>query len=288
MALISNILFPVDFSPSCVAMAAYVKRAAALLGARVSLVHVVDPASYNGLELYVRPASEVSEEHLGIGRERLDSFLAADLPVAECPRILKSGDASTEIARIARDGGFDLIIMPTHAGIFRRMLLGSTTAKVLNDADCPVLTSRHAETIAPKPLEHREWLCAIGLSSHSERVLRFASQAAADVNAKLSIIHAVPAGDPKLPIEMDLEEQLQSVEQREAIRRIADLQRITGSNFPVRIAVGSVKKALLEVARGADADVLMIGRHPRSGAHGRIRDLTYAMVRDSPFPVLSV
>lgn len=286
--MISNILFPVDFSPSCVAMAAYVKRAAALLGARVSLVHVVDPASYNGLELYVRPALEVSEEHLGIGRERLDSFLAADLPVAECPRILKSGDASTEIARIARDGGFDLIIMPTHAGIFRRMLLGSTTAKVLNDADCPVLTSRHAETIAPKPLEHREWLCAIGLSSNSERVLRFACQAAAEVNAKLSIIHAVPAGDPKLPIEMDLEEQLQSVEQREAIRRIADLQRITGSNFPVRIAVGSVKKALLEVARGADADVLMIGRHPRSGAHGRIRDLTYAMVRDSPFPVLSV
>src|SRR5258708_23370467 len=234
-------------------MAAYVKRAAALLGARVSLVHVVDPASYNGLELYVRPAPEVSEEHLGIGRERLDSFLAADLPVAECPRILKSGDASTEIARIARDGGFDLIIMPTHAGIFRRMLLGSTTAKVLNDADCPVLTSRHAETIAPKPLEHREWLCAIGLSSNSERVLRFASHAAAEVNAKLSIIHAEPAADPNLPIAMDLEEQLQSVEQREAIRRIADLQRITGSNFPVRIAVGSVKKALLEVAQRGDA-----------------------------------
>jgi HAE1 family hydrophobic/amphiphilic exporter-1 len=153
---------------------------------------------------------------------------------------------------------------------------------------CPVLTSRHAETIAPKPLEHREWLCAIGLSSNSERVLRFASQAAAEVNAKLSITHAVPAGDPKLPIEMDLEEQLQSVEQREAIRRIADLQRITGSNFPVRIAVGSVKKALLEVARGADADVLMIGRHPRSGANARIRALTYAIGRHSPLPVLSV
>jgi hypothetical protein len=35
MSLIANILYPVDFSPSCVAMAAYVKRAAALLGARV-------------------------------------------------------------------------------------------------------------------------------------------------------------------------------------------------------------------------------------------------------------
>jgi nucleotide-binding universal stress UspA family protein len=288
MALIQNILFPVDFSPSCIAMASYVKRAAGLLGAGVSVVHVVDPASYNGLELYVRPIDEVSEEHLAIGRERLRSFLTADFPTAEYPRILASGDAATEIARVAKDGGFDLIIMPTHAGRFRQMLLGSTTAKVINDADCPVLTSRHAETIAPRPLKHREWLCAVGLSSNSERVLRFATRAAQEVHAKLTIIHAVQAGEPGLPIELGLEEQVQSVEKREALQRLADLQRIVGSDAPVRIAGGSVKEALLEAARQSDADVLMIGRSPRSGAHGRMRDLTYAMVRDSPFPVLSI
>ena len=98
MSLIANILYPVDFSPSCIAMAAYVKRAATLLGARVSLVHVVDPAGYNGMQLYIRPISEVEEEYLGIGRERLDSFLAAEFPAAQCPRILASGDAATEIA----------------------------------------------------------------------------------------------------------------------------------------------------------------------------------------------
>ena len=86
MSLIANILYPVDFSPSCVAMAPYVKRAAALLGARVSLVHVVDPTGYNGLQLYVRPISEVSEEHLNIGRERLDSFLAAEFPRGAVPK----------------------------------------------------------------------------------------------------------------------------------------------------------------------------------------------------------
>jgi len=191
MSSIASILYPVDFSPSCIAMAPYVKRAAALLEARVSLVHVVDPTGYNGLQLYVRPISEVSEEHLAIGRDRLESFLTAEFPAAEFPRILTSGDAATEIARVAREDRFDLIIMPTHSGIFRQMLLGSTTAKVINDADCPVLTSRHAQTIAPRPLEHREWLCAVGLSSNSERVLRFASQVAAQAHGKLSIIHAV-------------------------------------------------------------------------------------------------
>jgi len=288
MSSIGSILYPVDFSPSCIAMAPYVKRAAALLEARVSLVHVVDPTGYNGLQLYVRPISEVSEEHLAIGRDRLDSFLTAEFPTAEFPRILTSGDAATEIARVAREDRFDLIIMPTHSGIFRQMLLGSTTAKVINDADCPVLTSRHAQTIAPRPLEHREWLCAVGLSSNSERVLRFASQVAAQAHGKLSIIHAVQAGDTDLPIQLDLREEIHSAERQEANRRIADLQQIIGVDAPVRIAVGQVKEALLEAAREADADALIIGRSHQPGAHGRMRDLTYAMVRDSPFPVLSV
>jgi nucleotide-binding universal stress UspA family protein len=288
MAFIENILYPVDFSPSCVAMAAYVKRSASLFGAKVFLVHVVDLGSRNGFELYIRSTPEISEEHRNIGRDRLDSFLRAEFPLAQCPRILASGDAATQIAQVARDARIDLIIMPTHAGFFRQMLLGSTTAKVLNDADCPVLTTRHAQTIAPRPLEHREWLCAIGLSSNSERVLRFAIQGAAETRAKVSIIHAVQAGDPDMPIRLDLEEQVHSAERQKASRRIADLQRIVGSEAPVHIVVGSVKEALLAAARQWDADVLMIGRSPGSGAHGRMRDLTYAMVRDSPFPVLSV
>ena len=245
MPSIASILYPVDFSPSCIAMAPYVKRAAALLEARVSLIHVVDPTGYNGLQLYVRPISEVSEEHMAIGRDRLDSFLTAEFPAAEFPRILTSGDAATEIARVAREDRFNLIIMPTHSGIFRQMLLGSTTAKVINDADCPVLTSRHAQTIAPRPLEHREWLCAVGLSSNSERVLRFASQVAAQARGKLSIIHAVQAGDTNLPIQLDLREEIHSAERQEANRRIADLQQMIGVDAPVRIAVGQVKEALL-------------------------------------------
>jgi nucleotide-binding universal stress UspA family protein len=240
------------------------------------------------LQLYVRPITEVLEEHLSICRERLDSFLTEEFPVAECPRILTSGDAATEIARVAREDRFDLIIMPTHAGKFRQMLLGSTTAKAINDADCPVLTSRHAETIAPRPLEHKEWLCAVGLSSNSVRVLRYASQIAVRAHSKLSIIHAVQAGDTDLPIHFDLRKEIYSADAQEARRRIAELQEMVGTDVSVRVEVGSVKEALLAAALESDADVLMIGRSQQPGAHGRMRDLTYAMVRDSPFPVLSV
>ena len=286
MGLIANILFPVDFSSSCIAMAPYVKRAATLLNAKVTLVHVVDLASYNGFELYVRPPSEISEDQTIIGRERLDRFLAHEFPPSEHPRILAAGDAATLIAQIAKSG-FDLIIMPTHAGTFRRMLLGSTTAKVLDDVDCPVVTSRHAETIAPRPLEHREWLCTIGLGEDSERLLRYAHQAAAEARSNLHIVHAIQSSDPSLPVRLDLEEEIQAEERQEARERIADLQRRVGSQAPVRIVVGPIKDALLEAARRFDADLLIIGRGPH-GARGRLRDLTYAVVRDSPFPVFSI
>jgi hypothetical protein len=75
---------------------------------------------------------------------------------------------------------------------------------------------------------------------------------------------------------------------RQARERIAELQRKIGSRAPVRIAIGPIKQALLEAAGRFDADVLIIGRAPQADPHGRVRDLTYAIVRDSPFPVLSI
>ena len=285
--MIHNILFPVDFSPSCVAMAAFVKKGAGMFSAKVTLLHVLEP-SWSGFELYVRPLREVEEDREQVARAKLDSFLESESPADGGARLLVVGDAATRIAEVATERGFDLIVMPTHAGVFRRMLLGSTTAKVLNDADCPVLTTQHAETISPQPLEHREWVCSIGLSADSERVLRYASQLAETVHANLSLVHAIPAAEPGLPVQLDLEERLKSEERQAALRRIEELQRAVGSHALVSVAVGPIKDALTEAAPRLQADVIVIGRSPQPGALGRLRDLTYAVIRDAPCPVLSV
>lgn len=287
MELIKNILFPVDFSPSCVAMGSYIRRAAAMLDARVSLVHVFSPSSSSGSEIIVRSPVEIAEEHRQIARKKLDAFLHDEFPVSDFPRILACGDPAAAIVATARKG-FDAIMMPTHAGRFRRMLLGSTTAKVLNDADCIVATSRHVETIAPRPMQHREWLCAIGLSDDSERVLRSAYCLSQQAGANLRIIHAIQSSGRRLPIRLDIEEQVQSEERRVVGERIDALQKKVGCQAPVRIAVGPVRDALLDAARLSDADALIIGRSPRPGSQSRLQDLTYAMIRDSPFPVLSL
>jgi nucleotide-binding universal stress UspA family protein len=280
--MIKNILFPVDFSPSCAAMAAYVQRAAAIFGAQVTIVHICDLSSHNGFELYARPAGDIAEEHRSLAKSKLELFLRSEFPIEQYPRILLAGDAASLITETAKKNECGLIMMPTHAGRFRRMLLGSTTAKVLDNADCPVLTSQHTETIAPRSLEHREWLCAIGLHPHSEGVLRYASHATSAAGAKLSIIHAIEAKEAQFGVQ-----GLSEVEQV-ARQRVAELQRAVGSQASANIAVGGIKEVLLQVVRQSAADVLVIGRSPRAGALGRMRDLTYSLIRDSPCPVVSV
>jgi nucleotide-binding universal stress UspA family protein len=285
VAVIANILFPVNFSPSCVAMGAYVKRAAVVIGAKVTLIHVIDPATFNALEMYLRSPLDVTDDHVTAARQRLTEFLRAEFPPSDAERLVATGDPAQEIAAAARSG-FDLIMMPTHSGIFRRMLLGSTTAKVMNDAECPVETCRHAETIAPRPPEHREWVCAIGLGEDSERVLRYAHGVTRQSGSHLRLVHVIATGDPALPVQLDLEEQVLSEDRKQARDRIDELQKRVGSDAQVQIAVGPVKEVLLEAAR--QADVLAIGRSARPGAHERLRDLTYTVVRDSPCPVVSI
>jgi nucleotide-binding universal stress UspA family protein len=279
--MIRKILFPVDFSPSCTAMAAYVQRAAALCGATVSLVHVCDLASHSGFELYARPGNEIAEEHWNVAREKLEQFLVAEFPRATSERILLAGDAASVIAETAKKNKFDLIVMPTHAGRFRRMLLGSTVAKVLDDAECPVLTMQHAETVAPRSIEHRTWLCAVDLSSDSLRVLRSAKSAAAEVGATLSLMHVIPAV-------VSAAADLTSGEQAAARQRLCDLAPAAGFDGKAKIVAGPIKETLLHAAAESHADVLVVGRSARSGALGRMRDLAYALVRDSVCPVVSV
>ena len=287
MAMIHDILFPVDFSASCVAMAPSVKRIASITSAKVTLLHVLE-LSASGFELLVRPVPEIEKNREIVSRGKLKSFLASDFPTRDSPRLLLVGDPATRIAEAARERNFDLIVMPTHAGVFRKMLLGSTTAKVLNDADCPVLTTQHAETISPWQLEHREWVCAIGLDADSERVLRYASQITEAVHANLTLVHVISPSGSDLPVQLDLRERLQSAEREAAVRRIKELQSAAGSRAAVSVAVGSIKDILIGAARRLQADVLVIGRSPQPGSLGRLRDLPYAVVRDAPCPVLSV
>jgi nucleotide-binding universal stress UspA family protein len=183
----------------------------------------------------------------------------------------------------------DLIMMPTHGyGPFRRLLLGSITAKVLHDANCPVWTAAHTAD-APTELraEPRHIACAVDLGAQSGSVLSWASRLSWEFGASLSIIHAVASLDPRL------EEYYFSPEWRgqvieEARARLARLLETAGTKGEIHVEVGPVPDAVADIAGKVKADLLVIGRDGRDSVAGRLPTNAYAIIRESPCPVLSV
>jgi nucleotide-binding universal stress UspA family protein len=178
-------------------------------------------------------------------------------------------------------------MMPTHGlGIFRNMLLGSVTSKVLHDARCPVWTATHAEE-QRSPAEPRNILCAVdGASPEAAYLIGWAVGFSGKMGASLKLLHAVPPISDWLAIPS--ERELQEEVQREAEKKLEEVRAEAGVNVPLRVSIGKVTDAVVEAAREEKADLLIIGRGSAQSALGRLRTHVHGIIQQSPCPVLSV
>jgi nucleotide-binding universal stress UspA family protein len=196
--MLQRILFPVDFSDRSVSSACYVRTLAGRFHSEITLMHVLAPLPYvmAPMEAGAELLTEAWEAQEGTGRQMLDDFAVRELASFRVKTLLCQGDPARVIVENAHSEQTDLIAMPTHGyGPFRRFILGSVTAKVLHDADCPVWTGAHlpddpaGAQLAPRI---EQVLCAIDLLPHSKKVLDWAMRFAAAFSARLFVIHAVP------------------------------------------------------------------------------------------------
>jgi nucleotide-binding universal stress UspA family protein len=275
MALINKILFPVDFSPACFSVARYVEAFAGRFEAEILLLHVVGMGD-GGLTL--------AEEQLPHRQAQLNSFLADELKYFTTERVCVIGDeAAPEIVAAAQRWHPDLMMMPTRGlGTFQRLLLGSITAKILDDLDCPVWTNVHSDVVPPlEDIHCRRVLCALDLTDRSQYVLEWAAALAAEYEGDLGIVHATSTM-PRAVAAVGLENELTRSVSQQVEMEIASLQKAAGTAARVFVQSGDPPQIVTAAARDFDADLVIIGRHES----GR-RD-AYAILRDSPCPVISI
>ena len=235
--------------------------------------------------LGVRAGEDVAD-WLRTLKSRLDDALITELAGLPVERITDAGDPGFRITDVAHSHGVDLIMMPTHGlGLFRNLLVGSATSKVLHDARCPVWTSAHTEHQRTGGLP-RTILCAVDGRPASVALLRWAADFSARVGAALTLLHVVgPITDwPSLASERALQEQVRQA----AHATIVSLQASAGVRAPLRVAVGDIVATVTEQAREEDADLILIGRGALKSALGRLRTHAYGIIQRSPCPVLSV
>ncbi len=180
----SHILFPVDFSARCRAAAGFVVSIARVFGARVTLLNVI-PAAIFPVDFNYADA-EANAAH------RLGQFARDEFPKVNIHCSVEIGDVADEISAYGESSQADLIAMPSHGyGSFRRMLIGSTTAKVLHDSGIPVWTAPHAPEPSHQPLaQPKRILAAMPSAGERERILMTATDLALRTGAELEILSA--------------------------------------------------------------------------------------------------
>lgn len=138
-----TILVPVDFSIYSRVALRHARELAAFYGARVELLHVLDPHVHSTfyhagiLSIYdlIPDANERLEEQL----RRF--YRETEGPMDVAGLVVRSGKAAEEIVAYAEETAVDLIVQSTHGltGL-RHLLLGSVAEAVARDAPAPVLT----------------------------------------------------------------------------------------------------------------------------------------------------
>ena len=233
----------------------------------------------------VETGSDEREKDL---QDRLDRALHRELTGIKVERVVALGEPAGKIVDYAHANSVDLIMMPTHGfGIFRGMLIGSVTAKVLHDAKCPVWTSAHAE-VQRAPVQPKTIVCAIDRPSNETLVqARWANEFSQRMGATSKLLHAVPPVSNWLaiPTEADFNKRFRD----EAYATLEPyLKQKVDVQAPLRVVIGKIAECISEEAKQEGADLIVIGRGAANSPLGRLRSNVFGIIQQAQCPVVSV
>lgn len=287
-----RILFPVDFSEATTAMVPYVVEIAQRFDAPVTLLnafnlapdYVLAPRTEGSSEPAAIPYTPVFHELRKQREQRLEELSQTRFSSVMRTARIEDGDPATVIEWVAQGEKADLIMMPTKGvGRFRRLLLGSITAKILHDVSCPVFTTAHEPDPAlPAPAGYRSILCAVNFNPEADVIFKTAGLLAQTYGARICLLHVEPS-----PPEGDGPTLARSV--RQAFEKAVSVGDAKIALEPdVRILDASVPESIRRIAIEETADLVVVGRGHEKGSLSRIWSQLYTIIRDSPCPVLSV
>jgi len=138
----SHILVALDFSPDNERIIQRAKQLARQNGAKLSLIHVVEPVGLAYAGEIPFPENFDLEQHISEQAElRMESFRQRH-ELAEARYFVEIGSPKHEIIRVAQEQGVDLILLGSHGRRGLQLLLGATANGVLHMAECDVLAVR--------------------------------------------------------------------------------------------------------------------------------------------------
>jgi universal stress protein A len=292
MPTLRSILCPVDFSEASRDALLWAAMIAQRRGGELTVLSVVEPllAQAAGLRLHVNLAQADVEPAL---REFVDATLPDGVRQPAHIRMkVTVGAISEAILQTARRLTPGLIVIGTHGlGGFRKLLLGSTTERLLQTTEWPVLAVPPGAAGAP-PVEHpavqlKKILLATDFRESAISATQWAADLASDVAAPLVLAHVV---EPLLvspvwePLVADIEDE-RVASGRRMLSRMSASFPATQTDCVVSVGQPATTIAALAVEYGAGLVVMGLAnaedserRKPGSIAYGVLRLAHVAVV----------
>lgn len=141
-------------------------------------------------------------------------------------------------------------------------------------------------------LNYQHILLTTDLSQDTVKLGERARDIAKHSNAKLSIVHVLEytpmvygSGEFSIPLDVNIEETLR----KRATEALADLARQLGiSSADQYIEIGSIKRAVANLADKIKADLIIVGAHGRHGVERLLGATANAILHQAKCDVLAV
>jgi nucleotide-binding universal stress UspA family protein len=269
MQPITHIVVGTDFSAEADRA---VQRAASIskqLGAELHLIHVVHPLDlYVGSELSFSFQTHYQQVQQELIKTQLDILACKlreqfNITVQTATRI---GRAHAEIANYANSAMAGLIVAGAQGehSLFEK-LLGSTSARLLHIAKCPILIVKNKNTVVPA---YQQVIAAVNFSAGAAKVPVLARTIAPKAHIEALLIfdtaqetHMHKAGMNESLLQQYRTQALIDVDNK--LNTIIN-EKILGEQVSRRIMSGYPPETICEHAKAQHADLIVIGKHEKN------------------------
>jgi nucleotide-binding universal stress UspA family protein len=288
--VIQSVLCAVDFSPESPDVLRAAMTVAERERAPLTVLHVLDPllvqAARIEYEQGMLQASADKDLQALIAQVATSAGAGVSVDPAAVRRRLRVGAPDREILAEGAENPATLLVIGTHgfSGV-RRVLFGSTAARVISRATMPVLA------LPPRArLDVHRMLVAVDFTTECMHAIKQAASLASRWNLTLTLLHAVPQvpGFEQWKTFLDLDQDKRIERARKELELLA--REIASERLAVReIAVGgAVEDVINRIAADEPGTLVVMGLRapsllpPRSGA------TAYRLLSTSSSPVLIV
>jgi nucleotide-binding universal stress UspA family protein len=289
---LKSILCPIDFSDFSAAAYQHALSLAEYYKARVVALHVVELwkypfADYAGQEADYAKFSTMMNE---AGKIQLHQFTQQYSAGGLQPElVVDQGNAPRCILSYAQKENIEGIVMGTHGRSgFDRLVLGSSTDRVIRKAPCPVLVVSNAiQKARDAGFDRRHRLSRIlyctDFSNNSEQARDYAVSLAVEYSAELALLHVAEKGS-----DVAKTESFVAARGQELDKLVSETER---KNLNVRSAVrfGKPYEEIVRYATEVQASlIIMTARGGDALDRAVFGSTTYRVIQLGPCPVLAI